>query len=232
MSKVVIITGSTGELGPAVVEKFVKAGMTVIASYRSEKKFQHLIGRVSGESNLIGVKTDLTNEGDVKNLFSEATKQGRLDALCHIAGGFWMGGDISETSLDNWNKMMNLNLMITFLCTREAFGIMKKQQQGHIITLSAQTALELPVGKGAYAVSKAGVLALMELVAKEGQKYNIKVNTILPSTIDTKENRKSMPNADFDKWVKPEEIAKVIFELAGGGISAISGTAIKMYGKV
>ena len=232
MNKIVIITGSTGELGPAVVEKFVKADMTVIASYRSEKKFQRLVDRVGGEPNLIGVKTDLTKEGDVKSLFNEATKQGQLDALCHITGGFWMGGDISETSLDNWNKMMDLNLMITFLCTREAFAIMKKQQQGHIITLSAQTALELPAGKGAYAVSKAGVLALAEVIAKEGKNYNIKVNTILPSTIDTEENRKSMPNADFDKWVTPEEIAKVIFELAGGEISAISGTAIKMYGKV
>lgn len=232
MNRIVLITGSTGGLGPAVVEKFLKADITVIASYTSEKKFQHLVDQIGGKINLIGVKTDLTNEGEVKNLFNEAIKKGRLDAMCHIAGGFWMGGDISETSLDNWNKMMNLNLLTTFLCTREAFGIMKNQQQGHIITVSAQTALELPAGKGSYAISKAGVLALTELLAKEGKKYNIKANTILPSTIDTEANRQSMPNADFDKWVTPQEIAKVIFELAGDEISAISGSAIKMYGKV
>jgi NAD(P)-dependent dehydrogenase (short-subunit alcohol dehydrogenase family) len=127
--------------------------------------------------------------------------------------------------------MMTLNLRTAFLCTGEAFAIMKKQKQGHIITVSAKTALDLPGGMGAYAISKAAVLALTEVLAKEGKEYNIRVNTILPSVIDTNANRQSMPKADFAKWVTPEEIARMMLAMVRDDLAAV-GTAIKMYGRV
>jgi len=150
-----------------------------------------------------------------------------------LTGGFWMAGDISETSLDDWNRMFDLNLRTTFLCAREAFRIMKKQKSGYIITVSSKQALALPAGMGAYALSKGGVLGFAELLAKEGKEYNISVATILPSTIDTEANRQSMPKTDPDEagWVKPEEIANVMLALIKEEMP-ISGTAIKIYGKV
>lgn len=189
---------------------------------------------LNNPSKIAGIRTDLTDETEVKELFKDVIeKYGHLDALCHLTGGFWMGDSISETSLDNWNRMMDLNLHTTFLCVREAFGIMKKQKGGHIITVSSKQALALPAGMGAYAISKAGVLGLTELLAKEGRDHNINVTALLPSIIDTEANRKSMPKTDPDGagWVKPEEIADVILALVKDEL-AISGTALKMYGKV
>jgi NAD(P)-dependent dehydrogenase (short-subunit alcohol dehydrogenase family) len=232
MNKIVLVTGATGSLGPTVVESFLKANAKVVATFTSEKKYRQMAGEASRPSNLSGVLTDLTNENEVKRLFAAIiSEHGRLDALCHITGGFWMGGDTSETSVDNWNKMMNLNLHSAFFCVREAFGIMKKQKEGHIITVSAKTALDLPAGMGAYSVSKAAMLALTEVLSKEGKGYNIRVNSILPSTIDTEANRQSMPKADFAKWVTTEEIANVMVGLIRDDL-AVSGTAIKMYGSV
>lgn len=233
MDKVALVTGATGGLGPAVVETLLKKGIKTVISYTTDQKYQKLVDQMKNLSNMLGIRADLTNEVEVKELFDGIIdKHGRLDALCHLTGGFWMGGDISETSLDHWNKMMNLNLLTTFLCTREAFRIMKEQKQGHIITVSARTALELPAGMGAYSISKSAVLALTDLLAKEVKEHNITVNAILPSTIDTDANRKSMPKSDFDKWVKPAEIANTILRLINDEVTGISGTAIKMYGKV
>jgi NAD(P)-dependent dehydrogenase (short-subunit alcohol dehydrogenase family) len=230
--KTVLITGATGGLGQTVVETFLKANTQVVATFTSEKKYRQLAGEASRPSNLSGVLADLTNEDEVKKLFAAIKSKHRgLDALCHLTGGFWMGGDISETSTDDWNKMMTLNLRTAFLCTGEAFAIMKKQKQGHIITVSAKTALDLPGGMGAYAISKAAVLALTEVLAKEGKEYNIRVNTILPSVIDTNANRQSMPKADFAKWVTPEEIARMMLAMVRDDLAAV-GTAIKMYGRV
>lgn len=233
MDKIVLITGATGGLGPAVVETFLKAEATVLISYHSEKGYKRLRDQSENSSLLTAIQANLTQEADVKRLFDKIRDQhGRLDALCHIAGGFWMGGDISETPPEQWSEMMNMNLYSAFLCTREAFAIMKKQNQGHIITFSARAGLDLPAGMGAYAISKAGVRALTEVLAKEGKEYNIRVNTILPSTIDTEANRQSMPKADFKKWVSPGEIARVLLTLVSGELSGVSGTPIKMYGKV
>jgi NAD(P)-dependent dehydrogenase (short-subunit alcohol dehydrogenase family) len=233
MNKVILITGSTGGLGSVVVKKFVEENAKVIACYTSEEKYNQLVSQLGSNGDITGFQADLTNENEVKDLFKQViAKFGRLDALCHIAGGFWMGGEISETSLENWNKMMNLNFRSTFLCTREAFRIMKEQNTGRIITISSKTALELPPGMGAYSISKACVISLTETLAKEGKVYNIIVNTILPSTIDTEANRKSMPKADFNKWVKPEDIANVIFSLVNEEMRAVSGTTVKMYGKL
>lgn len=232
MNKVILVTGATGELGQGVVKTLLNANAKVIATFTSEKKYRLLAGQNNHPSNLSGVQVDLTNEDEVKKLFAAiVSEHGQLDALCHLTGGFWMGGDISETSMKDWMKMLNLNLQTTFLCVREAFAIMKKQEQGHIITISAKSALDLPAKMAAYSVSKAAVVAFTEVLAKEGKRVNIRVNTILPSTIDTEANRQSMPKADFTKWVAKDEIANVMLGLIRDNL-AVSGTAIKMYGGV
>lgn len=234
MNKIILITGATGGLGPAVVKTFLAAGCKLIITYTSEEKYQRLLTELDDTSRITGIEADLTDETQVKNVFDQISEQhNRLDALCHLTGGFWMGGEISETAIEHWKRMFDLNLRTTFLCARVAFRIMKKQGGGYIITVSSKQALALPAGMGAYALSKAGVLAFTELLAKEGKDYNINVASILPSTIDTEANRRSMPKTDPEDagWVKPEEIANVLLALIKEEMP-ISGTAVKIYGKV
>ncbi len=229
----IMMTGSTGALGSSVAEEFNKSGALVYTDYRDKKKFDDLKSKMTYPDKLIGFMGDLTNEMEVKAFFSEfKAKYKRLDVFLHIMGGFWMGGDVSETPLEKWKFMMDINLTSTFLCTREAFRIMKEQCSGKIFTISAKTAEELPPNMGAYAVSKAGVLALTRILANEGKEYDIQVNAILPSIIDTPANRKSMPDVDYSHWVSPASIARLLVRLCRPESSALSHTAIKLYGKL
>jgi len=231
-SRIVLVNGGTGGLGIAVAKKFLETDAKVFVSFTKESSFEKLTDKLGSSENLYGIQADLKVEEQAQNLFHEIySLYGKLDILCHLTGGFWMGGDICETPLGKWNNMMDLNLLTTFLAVKEAFKIMRKQEEGKIFTVSARTALELPTGMGAYSVSKAAILALTEVLAKEGKEFNIQVNAILPSIIDTDHNRKNMPNADFTKWVSPEEIADVIFAFSGQKFRISSGSRIKVYGK-
>jgi NAD(P)-dependent dehydrogenase (short-subunit alcohol dehydrogenase family) len=231
-SRIVLVNGGTGGLGSAVVKKFLKAESEVFVSYSRKSSFEKLVNELGYFENLYGVQADLRVEDQVQNLFHEILKQnGKLHILCHLTGGFWMRGALWETPLAKWNNLMDLNLLTTFLATKEAFKIMRNQEEGKIFTVSARTALELPGGMGAYSVSKAAILALTEVLAKEGKEFNIQVNTLLPSIINTEANRKDMSNADYSKWVSPEEIADVIFALSDQNFLICSGSKIKVYGK-
>ena len=228
-----IITGSTGFLGREVTACFIEHGATVVTNYRNEQKFRDLKSGVSQPENLIGFPADLTDAARVADFFLKFSESyQRLDVFIHLMGGFWMGGEVGKTPPDRWDQMMNLNLRSTFLCSREAFAIFKKQRSGKIFTVSAKSAIDLPAGTGAYAVSKAGVLALSEILAKEGKPYNIQVNSLLPSTIDTPANRKAMPDADFSSWVAPKDIAQLLADLSRAENRVLSQTALKVYGKL
>jgi NAD(P)-dependent dehydrogenase (short-subunit alcohol dehydrogenase family) len=183
--------------------------------------------------NLLGIEAELITEESAEQFFQIYKKRfKRLDVFIHLLGGFWMGGELADTSKKNWETMLDLNLNSTFSTTRHAFKILKKQGGGKIFTVGAKSAEELPAEMGAYAVSKAGVLALTEVLAKEGKPYRIQVNSILPSVIDTSANRHSMPNADFDKWVTPKEIADVLITLSRPETNALSGTALRIFGRM
>jgi NAD(P)-dependent dehydrogenase (short-subunit alcohol dehydrogenase family) len=229
----IVITGGTGFLGREIVAEFLKEGAHILTNYRNQNKFDDLKIYSHANNNLIGIQADLTSEEQVLNLFQEIKSRfKRLDIFLHIAGGFWMGGEIGDTPVQKWNDMMNLNLFSTFLCTREAFKIMKKQCGGKIFTVSSKTAEEFPAQMGAYSVSKAGVLGLSQVLANEGKPYNIQVNSILPSIIDTSANRKAMPDSDYSKWVTPKEIARLLVQLGSPELKNLSHTAIKVYGQV
>jgi NAD(P)-dependent dehydrogenase (short-subunit alcohol dehydrogenase family) len=229
----IMITGSTGVLGSGVTQEFNKKGVLVFTNFRNQKKFDDLKRRMAFPEKLIGFRGDLTSENEVKEFFNRFTgKYKRLDVFLHIMGGFWMGGEVSETPLEKWKFMMDINLTSTFLCTREALRIMKEQCSGKIFTVSAKIAEEFPPKMGAYAVSKSAVLALTRILANEGKAYDIQVNALLPSIIDTPDNRKSMPDADYSKWVSPESIARLLVQLCMPESSALSHTALKLYGKL
>lgn len=231
-NRVVVITGGNGGLGKAVVQRFWDTGAKIIAPVTSQKSAAELTAFLGSDERLQTIEADLTDSASVKSLFSQIDEEyGRCDVLVHLVGGFWMGGDINETPFSQFEKMIRLNLFTAFLCARSAFGMMKDARSGKIFTVAARAALELPAGMAAYTTSKAALLAFTESLAKEGAPYGVQSNTILPGVIDTPANRKSMPEANFDNWVTPEQIAEVILAMAQPGITEVTGSSVKVYGK-
>ncbi len=228
--RVAIITGGTGALGRAVVSAFIEEGAMTVCTYIVDEELKGL-SSMSKNPNLLLIKSNLTKEKQVAKLVQKT--QGRfrkIDVLVNIVGGF-VYSKIQDTDEKTWDRMMNMNLKSTFLCSKAVLPQMIKQNYGRIINISSRAALKGLAGVGAYSASKAGVLNLTETIADEVKDHDINVNAILPSTIDTPANRKDMPNSDFSKWVKPEEIARVMVFLASDDSKPISGAAIPVYGK-
>jgi NAD(P)-dependent dehydrogenase (short-subunit alcohol dehydrogenase family) len=233
--RVVVITGASGELGTVVTMDSLTHGMKVVSTFQDEKHQERMMKRLGELSKgLIPLKIDVTQEGQVKELFERAVQaHGRVDALMNIVGGYSGGHAVQETSLEEWDKMMRINLLSAFLCCREALKYMVPRNQGRIVNVSARPAVEkrYRANSVAYAISKAGVLILTETIAEEVKKLDINVNAVLPSTIDTEENRRNMPKADFSRWVPPEQISKVILHLVSDDARATSGSGVLVYGK-
>ncbi|HVP17024.1 MAG TPA: SDR family NAD(P)-dependent oxidoreductase [candidate division Zixibacteria bacterium] len=233
--KVAIVTGATGALGRVVAKTLLDRGARVVATHRGEEKLKELSDFVGNSKDmLVSVQTDVTDENSVQTLFQRVISQyGHVDILLNIVGAFKGGAEIVNTSVSDWDFLLNVNLKSAFLCSKAALSHMIRQNYGKIINVSSRTAAEkrYRVKDGAYAVSKAGIIVLTETVAEEVKKYDINVNCILPSTIDTPDNRRNFPNADFAKWVKPEQVAEVMLFLVSDESKTISGASIPVYGK-
>ncbi|MGP0593495.1 SDR family NAD(P)-dependent oxidoreductase [Nitrospira sp. T9] len=216
--KVVMITGASGGLGQAVTKAFSQAGAKVMVVGRE------FPGKLP--EGLLGISADVTDEVEVQRLMKEAVqKTTRIDCLINLVGGFAMGR-LAETDASAWSRMLSLNLTSAFLLSREATRLMSKQGAGRIIHMAAQAAVEPFSGAGAYIVSKSGLLALIKVLALELAGSGVKVNGVLPSTIDTPANRESMPDADPNQWVKPEAIAALLVFLASDEAEALNGALI------
>ena len=233
--KVAIVTGATGALGRVVTKMLLSEDAHVVSTFRSDDKRSEL-GDFVGESStmLTNIQTDVTDEKSVRAMFQKVNElYNRLDILLNIVGAYKGGADVADTKESDWDFMMNVNLKSAFLCCKTVLPYMQKQNYGKIVNVSSRTAIEKRYRSksGAYAVSKAGVIVLTETLAEEVKKYDINVNCIVPSTIDTLDNRRNFPDADFSKWVKPEQIAKVILFLVSDDSKTISGASIPVYGK-
>jgi len=234
-NKVAVVTGATGALGRVVTKLLLEKGAKVIVSYRKEDKWAELSSFVGHlKNNLVGVKGDVTDEQSVRNLVQRAVEQhGRVDILLNIVGAYVGGTDVANTEESHWDYMMNVNLKSAFLCSKAVLPYMIKQNYGKMVSVSSWMAVDKRrrAKSGAYAVSKAGVIVLTETIAEEVKNYDINVNCIMPSMIDTPDNRRNFPKADFSKWVDPKDIAEVILFLVSDASKAISGAAVPVYGK-
>lgn len=234
-NKVAIVTGATGTLGRVVAKVLLENGAKVVASYRAEDKMAELVEFVGDfKSKLTGVKADVTNEENVRDLVEHTVqKHERIDILLNVTGAYAGGNDVASTDLSVWDFMMNVNLKSAFLCCKAVLPFMIRQNFGRIVNVSSSTAVinSRRVKSGAYAVSKAGVKVLTETIAEEIRKYDINANCIIPSTIDTPDNRRNMPKADFSKCVQPKDIADVILFLVSDKSKIISGASVPVYGK-
>lgn len=223
--KNVLITGAAGNLGTAVVEKFMSEGYNVIATV-DPKAGHHLKD---------GVKTyaaDLTNETQVNEVVSKViTEHKTIDAALLLVGGY-AGGNIDTTDGTALRNMMSLNFETAYFVARPVFRQMVKQGGGRIVLIASKTALISEIGKNqvAYSLSKYLLTKLAELLNAEGASKNVVCAVVAPSTIDTEANRQSMPKADFSKWVKPEAIAEAMYFLAGDKGSILREPVFKVYG--
>ncbi len=230
--KNVVVTGSTGGLGSVVVRHFLENGARVFAVYRKDKKFKLVFKDLLKNKNLIGIKANVTDEKDVQKIFKIVKKTGGVNFLINCVGGYYEGEMIFELEEEKFEEMIDINLRSAFLCSKWALRDMIPKRYGRIVNISAMLALKPSPGKGAYIVSKAGLISLTEVIAEEVKDFNITCNVILPSIISTEENKKSMPAMDFSRWVEPIEIAKLISFLCSEDAKNINGAVIKFPGKV
>jgi NAD(P)-dependent dehydrogenase (short-subunit alcohol dehydrogenase family) len=233
--KIVIVTGATGNLGRVLTKKLLDDGATVVTPYRNEETFNDLKKYVGFNSdNLFGVKGDCAIEENMNDL-ARITHQehGRIDALFNLVGGYEGGDELEETSEKQWNYIMDLNLKTNYLTSKAVLPYMKKQRYGKIVSVAAKPGAENTRRRKSipYAVSKSGVIILTEGIAEEVKDHGINANCVVPNTIDTPDNRKKYPKADFEKWVKPEEIADVMMFLASDNSKPTNGAVIPVYGK-
>ena len=232
--RVVLITGGTGALGRDVSLAFLKSNSLAAITYHSDKEISQLESKLGDlMKNVMLFQVDTGDEQQIKKTVSDVIKKyGRIDILANVVGGYLGGKKVMEMTEKEWDLMINLNLKTAFLVSKHVVEQMVKQGSGKIIHVAARLGLKGIGGNSAYCASKSGLIRLVESLSDEVKDKNINVNCIMPSIMDTDTNRKDMSSADFSKWVKPSEIARVILFLASDDSRTIHGAAIPVYGLV
>ena len=230
--KVAVIAGGTGGLGRAVSQAFLAEGAKVIVTYRKKQEFEDL-KKIAGAaaSNLLGLDVDVTDHAAVQKFISTiAGENRRVDFLVNAVGAYAGGMNLWDTDPDVFDQQLRLNLISNYALCLGVVPLMLKQRSGAIVSVASKAAVDHAAGAAAYAASKAAAVALMDSLAADLKGSGVRVNSVLPSIIDTPANRKAMPGADFKKWPKPEEIARVILFLCSDDARVIHGAAIPVYG--
>lgn len=225
---VVLVAGGTGALGRAVSLAFLAAGARVAVTYRKRDEFAALEASAGpGRGRLEGHAADVSDEAAAKALVAAVrARHGRLDALVNTVGGFAGMRTLWEEDAGALDRMLALNLRPGWALARAAVPVMLAQGRGAIVNVAAQAALAPPAGLAAYAASKSAAVAMLASLAAELKGTGVRVNTILPSIIDTEANRRSMPDADFSTWSKPGEIARVVLFLCSDDARLVHGAGI------
>jgi NAD(P)-dependent dehydrogenase (short-subunit alcohol dehydrogenase family) len=231
-NRVALITGGTGGLGRAVTLALLHEGASVIATYIVKDEADALHDTVGPNAHLELLPLDATDDSACRALVDGITaRHGHLDILVNAIGVYAGGKPLWETDPKTYQLMLTLNLHAGFNLVRTAVPAMLRQKSGAIVNIASKAALDHAAGAGAYAASKAAALALFDCLAQDVKGSGVRVNSVLPSIIDTEPNRKAMPDADFSKWPKPEEIAQVVLFLCSPEAKLIHGAAIPVYGE-
>ena len=229
--KVVLVAGGTGGLGRSVSLAFLQEGAKVIVTFRKEEEFASLKRAAENAAALEGHVVDATDELAVADLIAKVLAQhGRVDAVVNTIGGYAGGIKLWDLETKVLDAMLNLNLRSGFTLARAVLPAMLKQGHGSIVNVAAKAAFDHGAGAAAYAASKAAAVALMDSLAADTKGTCVRVNSILPSIIDTPANRHAMPDADFASWPKPEDIAQVVLFLCSEMARTVHGAAIPVYG--
>jgi NAD(P)-dependent dehydrogenase (short-subunit alcohol dehydrogenase family) len=230
--KLVLVAGGTGGLGRAVSVAFLEEGAKVVVTYRGQEEWEDLRGVVGANaSSLAGRRVDVTDEAGVDQFVQGLIAEyGHLDVVVNTVGAYAGGIKLWETDPKVFDRMLTLNLRSGYAILRAVVPAMLKQKHGAIINIAAKAALDHAGGAAAYAASKAAAVAMIDSLAADLKGTGVRVNSILPSIIDTEANRKAMPTADFAQWPKPEDIARVILFLCSDDAQLIHGAAVPVYG--
>jgi NAD(P)-dependent dehydrogenase (short-subunit alcohol dehydrogenase family) len=226
--KVAVVAGGTGGLGKAVSLAFLDEGAKVIVSHWVDEEFTALQAAASARGGSVdGQHVDVTDEAEVRKWIGRVVAEyGRVDALVNAIGGYVGGVKLWEIESQVFERMISLNLRAGYVLARLVTPVMLKQSGGVIVNVVAKAAVDHTAGASAYAASKAAALAMTDCLAADLKGTGVRVNSILPSIIDTEANRQAMPNSDFAKWPKSEEIARVILFLCSDEAKVVHGASV------
>jgi NAD(P)-dependent dehydrogenase (short-subunit alcohol dehydrogenase family) len=231
--RVVLLAGGTGALGAAISLAFLAEKGKVVVTYRRPEEFATLQKAASAyASQLEGHRLDVTDETAVRQRLDQVSaRYGRLDVLVNAVGAYAGGIPLWDTDAKVFDTMLVLNLRSGYVLSRTAVPLMLKQRSGVVVNIASRSALDHAAGAAAYAASKAAAVAMIDSLAADLRGTGLRANSVLPSIIDTAANRKAMPGADFTKWPKPEEIARVILFLCSDDAKLINGASVPVYGE-
>lgn len=227
-NRTVMVTGASGNLGKAVAAAFVQRGARLVLLARHGEALSAAFGALKDAAL---VPADLLDRRQAQAALEAAVQRfGRLDVLCQLAGGFRMGETVHETADSTWEFLFDTNARALVNITHAVVPHMIGRGGGKIVTVGAHAAQKGVARMGAYCASKSAVIRLTEAMSAELKDKNINVNCVLPTIIDTPENRAAMPAADPTRWVSPQALAEVIVFLASDAARAIHGAAVPVTG--
>lgn len=220
--RIILVTGGTGSLGRGVLTELRAANATVISTAHRPTP-----------APLEGVEVqvaDLRDPNEAVPLVERIiARHERIDGLVCLVGGF-TGGTFIQTDHQTWHEMVELNLNTAVIAARAVLPGMTERGYGRIVTVGSRPAIDPTPNTAAYAAAKAAVVAMTRSLGRELRGTGVTANCILPSTIDTPQNRESMPRADPSRWVTPAEIGRVVTFLVSDAAGVIRGAAIPVYG--
>jgi len=230
-AQTILITGAAGHLGRAVAAAFQQQGARLVLVDRDAQALQRRFA--SASESVLPLALDLLSREQVHAGVQQALDRfGAIDVFCHIAGGFRLGEAVHETSMATWDFLMDLNARTLITVASAVVPAMSERRRGRVVAIGATAAAKAGARMGAYSASKSALIRLVEAMSAELKDQGINVNCVLPSIIDTPDNRAAMPDADASRWVAPQTLAQVIAFLASESAAAIHGAAIPVTGLV
>jgi len=232
-NRVVVVTGAAGQLGRAVARAFFASRARVTCVDRARDRLPEIYGQAAASSEIfLAAPVDVNDPGQVKEMVAETVRRfGRLDVLVHTVGGFRGGTPVHQTSLETWDFLMTLNARTAFITSQAVLPPMLDQGAGVILLIAARPGLAGRANIAAYSAAKSAVIRLTESLSAEYKEQGLRVNCLIPGTIDTPQNRSDRPNADPARWVTTESLAEVILFLASDAARDVHGAAFPVVGR-
>lgn len=227
--RTVFVTGAAGNLGEAVANAFAMRGANLVLVDRDQARLERVYGAETPQR--LHVSADLLDQAQVERAVASAVVRfGGIDVVCNLAGGFRMGKPVHETSDADWTLLFDVNVRTLLNVVRAVVPRLIARGGGKIVNVGAASAQKGAASMGPYCASKASVIRLTESMAAELRDRNINVNCVLPTIVDTPQNRSAMPDADTARWVQPMDLAATIVYLASDEARAIHGAALPVSG--
>jgi NAD(P)-dependent dehydrogenase (short-subunit alcohol dehydrogenase family) len=223
----VLVAGGTGALGRVVVLAFLAEGATVVAAGRRESEAAPLADAAgSARVRLRFAQADVGDSAGAQRAVAAAQARGPLRAVVNAVGGWSGGANLPSEGADVLSRMLALNLLPGYHLLRAALPVLVASGEGAFVEIVSLAAIGPQPGQAAYAASKAAALSLVLTAAEESRGKGVRVNAVLPGTMDTEANRRAMPTADRSGWVSTEDVARAVLFLCSDEARAISGAAL------